>query len=758
MVYGSGPTPKPTKTVVDRNGKGTVTVDLSFLDDYQSMAVDSAHRRLRVLAGPGSGKTRVLTRRVAHLVRSGTAPERVMAVTFTNKAARELRRRLEGILGAAVERLWLGTFHGISIRLLRWKGDAVGVKPSFLIYDEDDAKRLMREIVSSFIENSPGDFPRLLALLEHREGSTFVRSPLDVPPLDQWKETHFWCSVCHAQEGAESVIVENEDGVTSQVCLRCLRAFRPNSESVALMVHALREQADIARKAEICDATAKVKLTAMTKRALLRLWKERNGRKIPDKENVLSMAAGEYEKRLSVKNALDFDGIILRALELCRHPAAHSDIANRFDHVLVDEFQDVSHPQASLTIELASQATLTVVGDKDQSIYSWRGADSSILDSYAANTVYLPNNYRSTSTIVKAARAVLPSSPAIVAVNSPVRPDPVLLRVLDDADMEAEYVSAEIMRSVIEEKLSYSDFAVIYRTNRTSKRFEAALPIYKVPYRLYGGTSFYQRKEVKDILAYLRLVQSDNEDDALRRIINVPARRIGKGMVASIEREARRRRVPLMAAVRSDCREPPVKFAQLVDSLRDDLGKLALGDFIARVIERTSYVKSFRRFLDADEREENLEELVDDARRHVVTTQDPSLATFLQKISLVSPERSNSRIRGEYVSLMTAHRAKGLEFEVVFIVGAEDGLFPYRGFGHDDDEEDVGSAGDDEEARLFYVAATRAKRRLYLTATKRRGRWNSELSPFVTAISDALDRSEFVNLNERSWPRAEDAP
>jgi DNA helicase-2/ATP-dependent DNA helicase PcrA len=601
------------------------------LNPAQIEAVRFPAKPLLVVAGAGSGKTRVITYRLAHLLAQGADARRILAVTFTNKAARELKDRVErlfGSVGPGTYGMWLGTFHGIAARLLRRFGEAVGVRKEFVIYDEDDARRLMA---------------RVLADLQIPEKRFPVRQVMAV--IDRAKNQGL---------GADRF---------------------PTGDHF---------------------------------------------------DEVVGKAYRLYEERLSAAGAVDFGGLLLKALALCKEdcPAAPA-LVGLFEHVLVDEFQDTNRVQYQLVRFLSQRSgSITVVGDEDQSIYGWRGADiRNILDFErdhpGAGVIKLEQNYRSTNNILRTANAV-------IARNKERRPKrlvteqaagaPVIVFEGESERDEAEFV-ADTIASGLGGECAPRDFAVFYRTHAQSRVLEEALRVRNIPYVIVGGTRFYDRAEVKDLLAYLRILQNPEDSIALLRIINTPARGIGNTTVDRLLALANERGSSVHDALGIATEEPTLlgaaarrKVAEFVGLLARLRASLALppAELAERVLEESGYrdVLAADPSVEAEGRLENLLELVDQMRDYEKETDEPTLSGFLERITLASDVDGFDPEQGA-VALMTVHTAKGLEFDVVFVTGLEEGTFPHQRSIDDD-------GAMEEERRLCYVAVTRARKRLHL--------------------------------------------
>jgi DNA helicase-2/ATP-dependent DNA helicase PcrA len=621
---------------------------LEGLNPEQREAVLHTEGPLLVLAGAGSGKTRVLTERIAWLIGCcGIAPEGILAVTFTNKAAGEMRERVEKLLGTAGVGVWLATFHSICVRILRRDIGHLGYTRGFAIYDEADSLGVLKEALRRHGLDPKAEDPRRLRWR-----------------IDQWKNA----------------------GVLPQEALASAQDF------------------ELRRAATLYES---------------------------------------YQRLLAEAGALDFNDLLLCTVQLFeRFPQVLSWYQRRFQYVMVDEYQDTNHVQYQLIRQLAGEhGNLCVVGDPDQSIYAWRGADvRNILDferDYPdAKIVKLERNYRST-------RPILEGASGVVAHNRARRDkglftereggQPIRLFEASDDREEALFVVREILAATRGEGRRYADFAIFYRTNAQSRVFEEELLKYAVPYVVVGGVRFYDRAEVKDALAYLRLVLNPADSAALRRIVNRPARGIGKSSVERAEAEAAARGVPLLEGLRlfagseAGARVAPKiqRFLELLAALEREIRSAAPAQAIARVLEQSGYLADLEREggPEAEARLENLRELIaaaEDFERANAEIRDDvrsELELFLDQVALVSDLDEYDR-RDDVVSLMTAHSAKGLEYPVVYLSGMEEGIFPHAGAMRDD-------AGLEEERRLCYVGMTRAMERLTLSCAAERLRFGS---------------------------------
>jgi len=660
------------------------------LNPQQQAAVRHPGGPLLVLAGAGSGKTRVLTARIAYLIQErGVAPQKIFAVTFTNRAAGEMRSRVAALLGADPKGLWIGTFHSLSARLLRREAAHLGFGPNFTIYDQDDSE--------SFIKR----------LLEQRG-----LSPKANPP-------------------------------------RAIHAVISSAKNRMLLAEELGAQAE------------------------------------SPLERVAAEIYAQLGPALRQANAMDFDDLLLHPLALFReHPERLAYWQQRFQHVLVDEFQDTNAAQYRLVKLLAAGHTnLCVVGDDDQAIYGWRGADVRHMLSFqqdfpAATLIKLEQNYRSTQVILDAANGVIAENARRLGktlFTATQGGEPVTLLTAADERDEAEWLAAELARRAAEADVPYEGMAILYRTNAQSRPLEEAFRFRGIPYRLVGAVSFYERREVKDVLAYLRLIANPADDEAFVRVVNVPRRGIGDASLSQLLRTAAQWGKPLLetaraadrvADLRPNVREAFQALARLIADLRARYGDADP----ATVLERTIATVGYGQYLadegpEGIERLENVQELIAGAAEWAETAADEGeeagdevgeggtgkgaslIERYLTQAALVtSADQGTGDPTG--VTLMTVHMAKGLEWPVVTLAGLEDGLFPLaRAAGE--------PGGLEEERRLCYVGLTRAREKLYLSWARtryRNGRLEmSESSRFLEALPPAV-------VEERSttplWDRA----
>lgn len=605
---------------------------LDDLNPAQREAVEHIDGPLLIFAGAGSGKTRALTYRIAWLIgQHGVDPGNILAVTFTNKAAREMKERIEGLIGAsATHHMWVGTFHATCARMLRERGDRIGLDREFLIYDEDDQIRLVRECMESL-----GLDERIANARQILYGISEAKENLVLP--DEYENV-----------------------------------FSGRIDKFVSKVYPL------------------------------------------------------YQKRLRANSALDFDDLILYAVRLLEE---REDVLQhyrrKFRHVLVDEYQDINHSQFQFVKLIADEhRNICCVGDDDQSIYSWRGADVEIILSFQkhfpeAKVVKLEQNYRSTRNILDAAYHVISknSRRAPKQLWTDREEGALLTRIeaIDEHD-EATKVVNRIRDEVLSGEREYSDFAILYRTNAQSRVFEEALMNYRVPYKIIGGVRFYERKEIKDLMAYLRLAFNPRDSVSLKRIINVPARGIGPVSVSRLESFAEAAGISLYDALgrieeldmQPKQKRALVALRQLIAFIHGKREDFGVGRLLSEIVENTGYVADLKRMgtREADSRIENIQELGAVIEEFERTSEDKSLRAFLEQVALVTDIDSYEEEEPAIV-LMTLHAAKGLEFPVVFMTGMEEGIFPHsRSMGSREELE--------EERRLCYVGMTRAKDQLFL--------------------------------------------
>ncbi len=612
---------------------------LEGLNPPQREAVETIEGPLLILAGPGSGKTRVITHRIAYLVRVvGVNPRRIMAVTFTNKAAREMRERLQGLLGGSIEQVSLGTFHAICAATLRRDGQAMGLNPKYAIYDDDDQLNVIKRVLQD------------LGL-----------DPKRYPP--RTFQNHI--------SAAKSQIISAED--------------------YAQRAHSYFEE-------------------------------------------VMGRVYRQYETLLAQSQALDFDDLLMRAYQLFRdHPDVLAKYQSRYLHLLIDEFQDTNITQYALARQMAGKyRNICVVGDPDQSIYSWRNADlRNILnfehDYPEAKVVYLEQNYRSTKTILEAAHQVVSVNKdrkenALWTDNEEGTP----LRVVEtfSESEEAQFVVSEVSRLLERGEAKPVDCAVMYRTNAQSRALEEAFVRYGMPYQVIGSVRFYSRREVKDVIAYLKLLHNPWDSVSLTRIINVPPRGIGQKTIDELEQWTKSLGLPLYTGLQrlaedKSCSPLSARSTQALTgffSVIEDLARKSQEvntvELLDAVLQSTGYKEYTLELPDGEERWDNILELRGIAGEYRDLKPPEGLTLFLEGVSLFS-DTDELDEKKNVATLITLHQAKGLEYPVVFIVGMEEGVLPHvRSF---DDPAQM-----EEERRLCYVGMTRAKNRLYLVRALRR--------------------------------------
>lgn len=608
------------------------------LNPMQKEAVLHTEGPLLILAGAGSGKTRVLTHRIAYLIEEKEVnPWNILAITFTNKAAGEMRERVDSLVGFGAENIWVSTFHSTCVRILRRYIEHLGYTTSFSIYDSDDQKTLMKQVFKT----------------------------LDID-TKQYKER----SVLGIISSVKDKLISPEEFL-----LNAGQDFRQ------------KKVGEIYR---------------------------------------------EYQNQLKKNNALDFDDLIVKTVELFQNDSQILDYyQERFRYIMVDEYQDTNTAQFKLISLLASKyRNLCVVGDDDQSIYRFRGADIENILSFeqtfpGARVIKLEQNYRSTQNILDAANGVIRHNrgrkeKSLWTANG--TGDEILFKQFDDARDEADYIARQIRDS----EFSYQDQAVLYRTNAQSRLLEERCIFYNVPYRLVGGVNFYQRKEIKDILAYLKTVANGVDDLSVLRIINVPKRGIGATSMGRVTMFASEHGMSLYSALREARMVPGLgkavekigRFISQMECFRAmaQSEEYSIQDLIEAILEETGYEEELKAEgeIEAETRIENIQELINKAAAYEEDSQHPSLDEFLEQVALVA-DIDNVDSSEDRVTLMTLHSAKGLEFPKVYLAGMEDGLFPGMMAVSSDDPTDM-----EEERRLCYVGITRAKKELVITAARKR--------------------------------------
>lgn len=610
------------------------------LNDMQREAVFYTEGPLLLLAGAGSGKTRVLTHRIVYLIEeAGVNPWNIMAITFTNKAAGEMRERVDSLVGFGSESIWVSTFHSTCVRILRRYIDRLGYASNFTIYDSDDQKTLMKDVCK--------------------------RLNIDTKV---YKEKALLSAISSAKD-----------------------------ELISPQEYELNNMGDFGKKKFV-------------------------------------EAYKEYQKQLRSNNALDFDDLIVKTVELFQNCSDVLDYyQERFKYIMVDEYQDTNTAQFKLISLLAGKyQNLCVVGDDDQSIYKFRGANIGNILNFEkvflnARMIKLEQNYRSTQNILNAANDVIKNNigrkPKTLWTDNE-EGDLLNYQQFMTAYEEAEYIVGDIGKNVRDGKYEYKDCAILYRTNAQSRLFEEKFLLSNIPYKIIGGVNFYARKEIKDLLAYLKTVDNARDDIAVKRIINVPKRGIGATTLTKIQDHALDHDLSFYDALkdtenigtlgRSAVKIQP--FVTFIQTIRSKLEYLSVHEILSEIIEGTGYVKELEAE-DTDEaraRIENIDELVTKAVSYEEDAESPSLSGFLEEVALVA-DIDNLNEESNHVVLMTLHSAKGLEFPNVYLGGMEDGIFPSYMTITSDDPTEI-----EEERRLCYVGITRAKERLTLTSAKQR--------------------------------------
>ncbi len=639
---------------------------LSELNPVQREAVEATEGPVLVVAGAGSGKTKVLTHRIAYLIQQGISPQAIVAITFTNKAADEMKRRVAYLVGSIADGMWVSTFHSACVRILRREAPRLDLRSSFSIYDSSDSERLIKSVMKELSVD-----------------------PKRVPPR--------------------------------------------------------------AAAASISDAKNKLMDAGIYSDFASNPW-----------ERTIAKIYSEYQRRLTLASAMDFDDLIMRVVEvLDRFEEARSYYQNRFQHVMVDEFQDTNHAQARMATLLAEKwRNIFVVGDADQGIYAFRGATiKNLLDFERdwpnARVITLEQNYRSTQTILDAANAVISNNlmrrPKALWTRSAGGELITRYHAQNEHD-EALWAAGEIER-LARDGRPYSDIAIFYRTNAQSRVLEEMFAREEVPYRVVGGVRFYERKEIKDLFAWLRAAVNPSDEISLIRAASAPKRGIGDASIARLIEFARKERIDLGMALERADEAPGVSkralngMREVADALAQIRDAAAMERPVSEIVELAWDVSGYMADLQADRtfeslsRQENLKELAGVAAEYEGFTDEPSFNGFLERIALVN-DADEQKGEETGVTLMTVHNAKGLEFPVVFVLGMEEGVFPH-----------IRSIGDteqmEEERRLAYVAITRARERLYLINAWSRSLWGgvsyNPVSRFLNEIP-----SELMHLTKSS--------
>lgn len=614
-----------------------VALDLDSLNPEQREAVEYDGGPLLIFAGAGSGKTRVITHRIARLLQGGVPPARILAVTFTNKAAREMRERVEGLVGDTTRNMWIGTFHSLFARLLRIEGKNIGLDPNFVIYDDADQLSLIKEILK--------------------------KKNLD-------------------EKSVQPRAVLNEISSAKE------KLLTPEAYDKDAVGYLERLSAEVYKS---------------------------------------------YQELLFKASALDFDDILYFTNRLLEQRLdVLEKYQERFLHILVDEYQDVNFAQYNVIHMLAAKhRNVVVVGDDDQSIYAWRGADVKLILKFGsdypdAKIVKLERNYRSTQNILAAANAVIQknrsrANKSLWTENA--KGVPISVTTAGTERDESMMIAEQLQRDVRAKRRRYRDFAVLYRTNAQSRVMEEAFLTMRIPHVLVGGQRFYERKEVKDMLAYLRLTFNLRDDVSFRRVVNVPARTLGASSISSLENWATEHGTSLFetasdqafqASLSSKAGSAFRSFLGAINLARDEAQSGAITPVLKALLNESGYLNALReeRSQEALGRLENLQEFVNVTMEYDRSADEPSLSGFLENVALVADIDALTG-NGDAVTLMTLHSAKGLEFPVVFIAGLEEGIFPHSRTLNSDREVE-------EERRLAYVGMTRAREELHLLHAQRR--------------------------------------
>jgi DNA helicase-2/ATP-dependent DNA helicase PcrA len=643
------------------------------LNEMQKKAVLHDKGPALVIAGAGSGKTRVLTRRIAYLIEERKVhPNSILAITFTNKAAKEMKERIAELVDFDINYMWVGTFHSICVRILRRFIEKLGYERNFLIFDADDQKIVVKECILELDLNTKNYNPNAI------RGQISNLKNSRISPEEYIKENHS-------------------------------------------------------------------------------LYRER----------MIGEIYKLYNEKLKKSNSLDFDDLLLKALELIEK---HEDVAdyykNKFEHILVDEYQDTNRVQYLLVKNLGTKkegnSNVFVVGDEDQSIYGWRGADiQNILDFEKdfpnAEVIKLERNYRSTKNILDAANYVIENNENRIGKNLWTEDDKgSLIQLYEGMDetQEADYIVERIYNERTVRDTPYKDIAILVRTRAQTRAIEDKLKLKGMPYKIVGGQEFYGRKEIKDILAYIKLIQNPHENYSFKRVVNLPRRGIGAKTLETLEEKANEKDISLFqqAEISQDLsisQKAKDSFEEFTDFIKkfkniSEEENMPLDELVINVYEESGYkdhLEKDRETVEGKGRIENIEEFVSAVADFQENNEDSNLEDFLAYISLLTDIDKTSE-KDDAITIMTAHAAKGLEFELVFVAGLEEDLFPIR---RDDDNEM------EEERRLFYVALTRAKKRIYLSyATTRRvfgKNMSRQVSRFIDEIPDDLFDQREIKKN-----------
>ena len=660
------------------------------LNKEQREAVYHTEGPLLILAGAGSGKTRVLTHRIAYLIdEKGINPWNILAITFTNKAAGEMRERVDQIVGFGSESIWVSTFHSTCVRRLRRHIDLLGYDTNFTIYDADDQKTLMKDVC------------------KYLQIDTKV-----------YKERNLLAAISSAKD---KLITPEE--------------------------YELNAAGDFG------------------KQKIAKVYKE-------------------YEKQLRANNALDFDDLLVKTVQLFQtQPDVLDYYQERFRYIMVDEYQDTNTVQFELIRILAKKyRNLCVVGDDDQSIYKFRGANIKNILNFEevfedAKVIKLEQNYRSTENILNAANAVIKNNfgrkeKSLWTENG--EGDKIAFRQFDSGYDEAEYIVGDIKEHVNNGTRTYNDHAVLYRTNAQSRMFEEKFVTANIPYKIVGGINFYARKEIKDLLAYLKTIDNGKDDLAVRRIINVPKRGIGLTTINRVQENALERGVSFYETLRAADLIPNIgrsaskleSFVALIEHFKSEAKNMSICDLMQEILDMTGYIEDLKSEgdIESETRIENIDELMNKIAAYEESCEDemPTLSGFLEEVALVADIDSLDE-DSDYVVLMTLHSAKGLEFPEVYLAGMEDGLFPSYMTITSDDPTEV-----EEERRLCYVGITRARENLTLTCARRRmvrgetqynkmSRFLKEIPVNLLSTGNLIEKDEKEVLKQNAYMQAKQA-
>lgn len=638
---------------------------LEGLNPAQAEAVKFNARPHMIVAGAGSGKTKALTHKIAYILADGFEPENILALTFTNKAANEMKERITALVGKKAEKIWMGTFHSILARILRYEAEALGYKKNFSIYDKEDSVSLVNNLMQEL--------------------------EIEI------------------------------DGI--------------NANNIHHRISNLKNQ--------MIGPDEYEKDFAQT-----------------PKERQLAKVYREYNKRLKINNAMDFDDLLLKPIELfSTNQRALQTYRKQFKYILVDEFQDTNKAQYEIIKFLATPRTkICVVGDDAQSIYGWRGAHIGNMldfekDFDKAEVFRLEQNYRSTKTILKAADSVIKNNKGQIKKTLWTENNDgeqlTILKCADEKD-EAYQIAKKIKKEISTKKLSLNDIAILYRVNSQSRALEEVLRRDKIPYKIVGGVEFYRRKEIKDVVAYLRVLANQEDEESLLRIMNFPQRGIGNTSISKMIEFARKLDISLFTtmarvfeviAVKERIQKNVKQFKQLLDKYIELKDQLSIAELSSALVDELGILRIYKEenTQESMQRYENVHELLRAIQEYNEENKEADLNSFLEEVSLIAgvdqlDESQNS------VTLMTIHAAKGLEFPVVFVTGCEEDLFPLSNKFDTD-------TSDEEERRLFYVALTRAEKKVYISYARSRYRFGEVAYQSRSRFLEELDPETYSELN-----------